>query len=76
MYMQTRNAFIYAMKHYRGLERVRYWAFYPIYLAYRFYLDVKAKNMRGARALLSGVRDYFRGYRGTEGLRERGYLRA
>ena len=75
MYMQYRNAFIYATKHYHGLESLRYWLFYPIYIAYRIYLDLRAKNMRAARAILWGVRDYFRGYRGIQGLKERGFLK-
>jgi GT2 family glycosyltransferase len=75
MYMQYRNAFIYAHKHYHGIERIRYWMFYPIYIAYRVYLDLRAKNLRAARAILWGVRDYFRGYRGMQGLRERGFLK-
>lgn len=76
MYMQYRNAFIYAKKHYRGIERLRYWTFYPIYIAYRIYLDIKAKNWKAARAIFWGVADYFRGFTGTRGLKERGFLKA
>jgi GT2 family glycosyltransferase len=76
MYMQYRNAFIYAHRHYRGLERVRYWLFYPVYILYRVLLDVRAKNWKAARATFWGVLDYFRGFTGTKGLRERGFLKA
>lgn len=76
MYMQYRNAFIYARKHYHGIEKLRYWLFYPIYIAYRVYLDLKAKNWKAARAIFWGVADYFRGFTGTRGLRERGFLKA
>jgi GT2 family glycosyltransferase len=76
MYMQYRNAFIYARKHYRGLEKLRYWLFYPIYIAYRIYLDIKVKNWKAARAAVWGVLDYFKGYAGTRGLKERGFLKA
>jgi GT2 family glycosyltransferase len=76
MYMQYRNAFIYARKHYRGVERLRYWLFYPIYIAYRIYLDIKAKNWKAAQAIFWGVADYFRGFTGTRGLKERGFLKA
>jgi GT2 family glycosyltransferase len=75
MYMQYRNAFIYAKKHYHGLERLRYWLFYPLYIANRILLDLRAKNIRAAKAILWGVRDYFRGYRGVQGLAERGFLK-
>jgi GT2 family glycosyltransferase len=76
MYMQYRNAFIYAKRHYHGLERLRYWLFYPLYIANRILLDLRAKNIRAAKAILWGVRDYFRGYRGKQGLAERGFLKA
>ncbi len=74
MYMQYRNAFIYAKKHYHGLERLQYWLFYPIYIANRFMLDLRAKNIRAAKAIVWGVIDYFRGYRGKQGLKKRGFL--
>jgi GT2 family glycosyltransferase len=73
MYMQYRNCFIYAGKHYHGLDSLRYWTFYPIYMLYRFFFDVRAKNSRAARAIFAGMYDYFRGYRGKQGLKERGY---
>ena len=76
MYMQYRNAFIYAARHYHGLEGLRYWLFYPIYILRRVYLDLRVGNTRAARATFWGVIDYFRGYRGTEGLRQRGFLRS
>jgi len=75
MYMQTRNAFLYSHKHYRGKDQLRYWFFYPIYLLYMFLNLVRSKNYTGARAILWGIADYFRGYRGSQGLIERGFIR-
>ncbi len=75
MYMQYRNSFIYAKKHYRGMESLRYWLFYPIYILYRFVLDLRAKNPRSAKAIVWGILDYFRGFRGKQGLAERGFLK-
>lgn len=74
MYMQTRNAFLYARRHYRGLKKLRYFMFYPIYLFYNYLYLRRARNKRGARAIVWGVIDYFRGLRGENGLRERGFL--
>ncbi|SRR5579883_14471 len=76
MYMQYRNAFIYAKKHYHGFEGLQYWLFYPLYIANRIRLDLRAKNTRAAKATLWGVRDYFRGFKGRKGLKERGFLQA
>ncbi|MBS1902334.1 MAG: glycosyltransferase family 2 protein [Bacteroidetes bacterium] len=75
MYMQTRNSFIFARKHFHGSVWLRYIAFYPLYLL-NFYVDLlRSKNFRGAKALVFGIIDYFRGYRGMQGLKERGYIR-
>jgi GT2 family glycosyltransferase len=75
MYMQYRNSFIYAKKHYHGLESLRYWTLYPIYILYRFFFDLRAKNPKAARAIFWGIADYFRGYRGKQGLIERGFIK-
>lgn len=76
MYMQTRNAFLYAKRHYRGWTAWRFRIFYPVYLLYRFLYQIKAHNSRGAKAMLQGILDYVRGFRGIAGLRERGYIRS
>ncbi len=76
MYMQYRNCFIYAKKHYHGLDAVRYWTFYPLYMIYRWVFDLRAKNPRAAKAIWWGMRDYFKGYRGKQGLRERGFIKS
>lgn len=76
MYMQTRNAFVYANRHYTGLNKLRYWGLYPIYLGYRFLFEIKERNTKSARAMIYGIIDYFKGYRGSKGLRERGYVKA
>jgi GT2 family glycosyltransferase len=75
MYMQYRNCFIYAKKHYHGLESFRFWTLYPIYMFYRFFFDLRAKNPKAAKAIFWGMRDYFRGYRGKQGLVERGFIK-
>jgi GT2 family glycosyltransferase len=76
MYMQTRNAFLYSQRHYRGLTRLRFWLFYPLYLLYRFFFEIRHKNTPASIAMVRGTIDYFRGLRGSEGLVERGFLRA
>ncbi len=73
MYMQTRNAFIFAKRHYRGFMRLRFWSCYPIFLCYRFFSLRSMGNPVGARAIVWGVRDALRGMRGTTGLAERGF---
>jgi GT2 family glycosyltransferase len=75
MYLQTRNAFIYSKRHYKGLLRLRFWLFYPIYLLNRYRFEVQAKNYKSARAMLWGLSDYRKGFTGTAGLAERGFLR-
>lgn len=74
MYLQHRNAFIYARKFYHGLDAVRFWLFYPVFLAYRYFYDWRIGNRRSAKAMWLGIRDYFRGYTGTQGLKERGFI--
>jgi hypothetical protein len=73
MYMQTRNAFIFAKRHYHGVMRIRFWLLYPIFLAYRFFALRKMGNPAGARAIIWGVRDAKKGYTGTQGLADRGF---
>jgi GT2 family glycosyltransferase len=76
MYMQTRNAFVYAKQHYTGLTKLRYWTLYPLYLGYRLLFQVKAGNTKSAKAMLLGIVDYFKGFSGMRGLKERGYVKA
>ncbi len=76
MYMQYRNCFIYAKKHYHGFDSLRYWTLYPIYMGYRFFFDLRAKNPKAAKAIWWGVVDYFKGYRGKQGLKERGFIKS
>jgi hypothetical protein len=66
---------LYAKHHYRGLLTLRFWLLYPIYLFYRFLYQVKARNTRSAKALVQGIIDFYKGYTGIKGLRERGYIR-
>jgi GT2 family glycosyltransferase len=75
MYMQTRNSFIFARHYYHGLLRARYFLFYPMYLAYRWLYVLRAGNRVGAKALVRGILDYFRGYRSKERLKEYGYIK-
>jgi GT2 family glycosyltransferase len=73
MYMQTRNAFIFAKRHYRGLMRLRYWLFYPVFLVYRFFSLRRMGNPVGARAIVWGFVDAMKGFSGTTGLAARGF---
>ena len=73
MYMQTRNAFIFARKHYRGLMKVRYAVCYPLYLLNRYLFLRQQGNQEGARAMIWGVCDALLGFVGTQGIRERGF---
>jgi len=74
-YLQFRNAFIFSSKHHRGLRRVQFLLFYPVLALYRLIQDLRFNNTRGAKAIVWGIFDYFRGYRGKCGLRERGLLK-
>jgi GT2 family glycosyltransferase len=74
MYLQTRNAFIFAGKHYHGLTKLRFAFLYPIYLSYRFLYELKHKNIRGAKSLFLGVVDALRGRKGIEGMKARGFV--
>ncbi len=76
MYMQTRNSFIYASRHYHGLLKLRYIFLYPIYILYYFLSLIRSKNYKGARAIINGIIDYYKGYTGNKGLKERGYLKS
>lgn len=76
MYMQMRNSFIFASRHFHGWLKVRHHLFYPIYITYYFLTLVRYKNFRGAKAIFYGIIDYFRGFRGKQGLKERGYIKS
>jgi GT2 family glycosyltransferase len=74
-YLQSRNAFIYSQKHNRGLRLLQFWSLYPVVTLYRILQDLRFKNLRGGKAILWGIYDFFRGYRGKSGLKERGLLK-
>jgi hypothetical protein len=74
MYLQHRNAFIYAKKFYRGFGAIRFWTLYPIFLLYRFVYDWRHNNKKAAKAMWLGIRDFFRGNTGTIGLAQRGFI--
>jgi GT2 family glycosyltransferase len=76
MYMQYRNCFIYAKKFYHGFDSFRFWTLYPVYMFYRWVFDLRAKNPKAARAIWWGMRDYFKRYRGKQGLVERGFIKS
>jgi GT2 family glycosyltransferase len=75
-YMQTRNSFIFAKHHFHGFLLLRHLFFYPIYLFYRWLSMERKRNTAGAKALVRGIIDYFKGYRGNAKLREYGYIRS
>ena len=75
MYMQMRNSFIFAHRHFHGWLKVRHHLFYPIYITYYFSTLIWFKNFRGAKAIFYGIIDYLKGYSGKQGLKERGYIK-
>ncbi len=75
MYMQYRNAFIYAKRHFHGWKKLQFILAYPLHLANRCRLLTSAGNTKAVKALFQGIIDYFKGYRGKEGLSERGFLK-
>lgn len=75
MYMQTRNSFLFASRHFHGIVKLRYLLFYPLYRLYYYLSLIRAKNFRGATAMIYGIIDYYKGYRENKGLKERGYIR-
>ncbi len=75
MYMQMRNSFIFAAKHFRGMLRLRRILFYPIYIFYYFCMLLRHRNTKAAIAIWHGIVDYFRGYRGIENAAKRGYIK-
>ncbi|HYM20778.1 MAG TPA: glycosyltransferase family 2 protein [Candidatus Kapabacteria bacterium] len=76
MYMQTRNSFIFARRRFHGLLFIRHFFLYPFYIGYRWLVVKRAGNTVAAKAVIRGIIDYFRGYRGKKGLREYGYIRS
>jgi GT2 family glycosyltransferase len=75
MYMQIRNSFIFASRHFHGMVKLRYLLFYPLYILNYYISLLRSNNARGAKAIFYGIVDYFKGYRGKEGLKLRGYIR-
>jgi len=76
MYMQMRNSFVFAARHFHGWLKLRHHLFYPMYICYYFLTLVRYGNFRGAKAIFYGIIDYFRGFRGKKGLIERGYIKS
>jgi len=74
-YLQFRNALIFNNKHNSGSKRFQFWISLPILLGYRVALDIRAHNIMSARAVLWGVWDFFKGFRGSERLKKRRLLR-
>lgn len=75
MYMQMRNSFIFARRHFHGWLKVRHHLFYPLYIIYYFCTLLWFRNFRGAKAIFYGIIDYLKGYSGKRGLKERGYIK-
>lgn len=73
-YMMYRNFPIFASHHFHGLRRLWFWFCYPLHIFNRFYICTKAGNSPAAKAIFLGVIDYFKGYRGSVGLKERGLI--
>jgi GT2 family glycosyltransferase len=71
-YLYARNGFIFAAEHERGLRRLKFWLLFPLQLVYLGLWDIRRRNFRAGRATIWGVIDFLRGYRGAQGLRERG----
>jgi hypothetical protein len=76
MYMQMRNSFIFAKRNYHGMLTLRHNLLYPIYIFYYWLRLVSSKNFPAANAIFKGIVDYFKGYRGKEHLKERGFIRS
>ncbi len=76
MYMQMRNSFIFARRHFHGWLKVRHHLFYPLYITYYFTTLLWFRNFRGAKAIFYGIIDYVKGYSGKKGLKERGYIKS
>lgn len=75
MYLLYRNFLIYAKRHFHGLRKIQFWFFYPLHILNRLRICSLAGNIKGAKAMFQGIGDYFKGYRGKQGLKERELLR-
>ena len=75
MYMQMRNAFIFASRNFHGWMKLRHHLLYPIYIMYYFLWLMRSKNYPAAKAIFKGIIDYYKGYRGKEHLKERGFIK-
>jgi GT2 family glycosyltransferase len=75
-YMMYRNFPIFASHHFHGLKKIWFWFCYPLHIFNRFFICLKAGNRDAAFAIFKGVIDYFKGYRGRDGLKERGLIQA
>ncbi len=75
MYLVYRNFLIYGKRHFHGFRRLKFWFLYPLHVVNRWLICMKAGNTKSAKALIYGVIDYFKGYKGKQGLKERGLLR-
>jgi GT2 family glycosyltransferase len=75
MYMQYRNAFIYAKRHYHGTKRLQFILLFPVHLINRCRLLLKGGNIKGLKSMFLGIIDFFKGWRGRQGLVERGFLK-
>ncbi len=73
-YMMFRNFLIYAKLYFHGLNKVRFWIVYPIHFLNRVRICLIAGNTKAAKSIFQGVADYFKGYKGKQGLEKRGLL--
>lgn len=75
VYMMYRNFPIFAKRHFYGFKKIQFWLFFPLHIINRWRICIMAGNTRAAKAIFQGIIDYFKGYRGKQGLNERGLLR-
>jgi GT2 family glycosyltransferase len=74
-YLEFRNALIYNKNNNSFGKRIQFTVALPLLIARRFFVDIRAKNPLGAYAVIWGVYDYFRGFRGEQNLKVRGLLK-
>ncbi len=75
LYLHFRNFLFYASRHFHGINRLRFCLFFPLHIFRRLFISIKVSNTNAIKAMFNGIVDYFKGYRGKQGLKERRLLR-
>jgi hypothetical protein len=72
--MQFRNFLIFAHHYFHGISKIKFWLFFPLHILNRIRISIQANNYGAIPIIFQGIKDYFKGFRGRQGVMERNLL--